>query len=242
MKTFSITDIGSVRKVNQDYVFCYDNPVGQLSNLFLVADGMGGHQAGDYASRLCVETVANAVKNSRLRSPISILEAAIQEGNMAVFRDAEKEETLYGMGTTMVAATVIGREVYIANIGDSRAYLIRDGIHQITEDHSLVEEMIRSGDLERKDAKSHPNKNVITRAIGTSAIVQADFCELEVKEEDVLLLCTDGLTNMLDDEEILSIIKEKTNLEAAGNELVRAANANGGKDNIGIVLIQIKIE
>ena len=88
MKTFSITDIGSVRKVNQDYVFCYDNPVGQLSNLFLVADGMGGHQAGDYASRLCVETVANAVKNSRLRSPISILEAAIQEGNMAVFRDA----------------------------------------------------------------------------------------------------------------------------------------------------------
>ncbi len=239
MKTFSITDIGSVRKVNQDYVFCYDNPVGQLSNLFLVADGMGGHQAGDYASRLCVETVANAVKNSRLRSPISILEAAIQEGNMAVFRDAEKEETLYGMGTTMVAATVIGREVYIANIGDSRAYLIRDGIHQITEDHSLVEEMIRSGDLERKDAKSHPNKNVITRAIGTSAIVQADFFELEVKEEDVLLLCTDGLTNMLDDEEILSIIKEKTNLEAAGNELVRAANANGGKDNIGIVLIQI---
>ena len=143
------------------------------------------------------------------------------------------------MGTTMVAATVIGREVYIANIGDSRAYLIRDGIHQITEDHSLVEEMIRSGDLERKDAKSHPNKNVITRAIGTSAIVQADFFELEVKEEDVLLLCTDGLTNMLDDEEILSIIKEKTNLEAAGNELVRAANANGGKDNIGIVLIQI---
>ena len=239
MKTFSITDIGSVRKVNQEYVFCYDNPVGQLSNLFLVADGMGGHQAGDYASRLCVETVANAVKNSRLRSPISILEAAIQEGNMAVFRDAEKEETLYGMGTTMVAATVIGREVYIANIGDSRAYLIRDGIHQITEDHSLVEEMIRSGDLERKDAKSHPNKNVITRAIGTSAIVQADFFELEVKEEDVLLLCTDGLTNMLDDEEILSIIKEKTNLEAAGNELVRAANANGGKDNIGIVLIQI---
>ena len=239
MKTFSITDIGSVRKVNQDYVFCYDNPVGQLSNLFLVADGMGGHQAGDYASRLCVETVANAVKNSRLRSPISILEAAIQEGNMAVFRDAEKEETLYGMGTTMVAATVIGREVYIANIGDSRAYLIRDGIHQITEDHSLVEEMIRRGDLERKDAKSHPNKNVITRAIGTSAIVQADFFELEVKEEDVLLLCTDGLTNMLDDEEILSIIKEKTNLEAAGNELVRAANANGGKDNIGIVLIQI---
>lgn len=239
MKTFSITDIGSMRKVNQDYVFCYDNPVGQLPNLFLVADGMGGHQAGDYASRLCVETVASAVKNSRLRSPISILESAIQAGNMAVFRDAEKEETLYGMGTTMVAATVIGTELYIANIGDSRAYLIRNGIHQITEDHSLVEEMIRSGDLERKDAKSHPNKNVITRAIGTSAIVQADFFELGVEEEDVLLMCTDGLTNMLDDEEILSIIKEKTSLEAAGKELVRAANANGGKDNIGIVLIQI---
>lgn len=239
MRTFSITDIGMVRKVNQDYVFCYDNPVGQLPNLFLVADGMGGHQAGDYASRCCVETVASVVKESKLRSPIGILESAIQAGNMAVFRDAERDESLYGMGTTIVASTILGNELYVANIGDSRAYLIREGIHQITEDHSLVEEMVRSGDLERKDARSHPNKNVITRAIGTTAIVQADFFELVVQEGDILLMCTDGLTNMLEDEDICSIIKEKPSIEAAGKELVRAANANGGKDNIGVVLVEI---
>ena len=240
METYSITDIGMVREMNQDYVFCYDNPIGSLSNLFLVADGMGGHQAGDYASRCCVETVANCTKNSKAKSPIGILEEAIQEGNMAVFRHAENDPSLYGMGTTLVAATIVGRELYIANIGDSRAYLIhKDKIKQITEDHSWVEEMVRLGELERKEARTHKNKNVITRAIGTSAIVQADFFELTVKEGDILLMCPDGLTNMLEDDDICDIIKEKQTVVDMGKELVRAANANGGKDNIGIVLVQI---
>lgn len=239
MKAFSITDIGMVRKVNQDYVFCYNDTIGPLSNLFLVADGMGGHQAGDYASRYCVEMVANGVKDSQARSPIGVLESAIQNANMAVFRQAQSDETLYGMGTTIVAATVVGSELYVANIGDSRAYLIHNDMKQITEDHSLVEEMIRSGDIKRKDAKSHPNKNIITRAIGTNALVQVDFFELTLQEGDVLLLCTDGLTNMLEDEEIFNIVKEKSDLDAAGKELVRAANANGGRDNIGLVLVQI---
>ena len=238
MKTFSITDIGMVRKVNQDYVFCYDKPIGQLGNLFLVADGMGGHNAGDYASRYCVETVAESVKNGNIRSPISILEQAIRDGNMAVEQKAESEEELHGMGTTVVAATILGGELYIANVGDSRAYLIREGIHQITEDHSLVEAMVQSGDIERKDARSHPNKNVITRAIGTSASVQADFFEISLLEGDTLLLCTDGLTNMVEDEEICRIIKNSSGLEQAGKELIRTANANGGRDNIGLILVQ----
>ena len=239
MKAYSITDVGMVRKTNQDYVFCYDNLLGQLPNLFLVADGMGGHQAGDYASRYCVESIAASVKNSKTKSPIGILDEAIHTANLAVFRQAESDPSLYGMGTTIVAATVIGSELYVANIGDSRAYLIRDGIRQITEDHSWVEEMVRKGELERKDARTHKNKNVITRAIGTDALVQADFFQLSVQENDILLMCTDGLTNMLEDDAILEIISEASTVEAMGKELVEAANANGGKDNIGIVLVQI---
>lgn len=239
MKTFSITDVGMVRQVNQDYVFCYENPIGQVSNLFLVADGMGGHKAGDYASRYCVEKVVESIKNGTIRSPISILERAIQEANAAVYAKAESEEELNGMGTTIVAATILGRELYIANVGDSRAYLIREDIHQITEDHSLVEAMVQSGDIDRKDARLHPNKNVITRAIGTTATVQADFFEISVEEGDILLLCTDGLTNMIEDDEICQIAKSDTDMRKVGAELVRVANANGGRDNIGVVLVQI---
>ena len=239
MKTFSITDVGMVREVNQDYVFCYENPIGQVSNLFLVADGMGGHKAGDYASRYCVEKVVESIKNGTIRSPISIMERAIQEANAAVYSKAESEEELNGMGTTIVAATILGSELYIANVGDSRAYLIREGIHQITEDHSLVEAMIQCGDIERKDARLHPNKNVITRAVGTGSTVQADFFEITVKEGDILLICTDGLTNMIEDDEICQIIKSDTDMKKVGTELVRVANAHGGRDNIGIVLVQI---
>ena len=239
MKAYSITDVGQVRKVNQDYVFCYPNSVGQLPNLFLVADGMGGHQAGDYASRCCVETIATNVKNSQVRSPIGILENAIQEANRTVFRQAEADASLHGMGTTIVAATILGEELYVANIGDSRAYLLREEMHQITEDHSWVEEMVRNGELERKDARHHKNKNVITRAVGTNALVQADFFELRMQKGDILLMCTDGLINMVEDEDIFDIVKQSMDIEAAGKELVRVANTNGGKDNIGIVLVEI---
>lgn len=240
MKAYSITDVGMVRTMNQDYVFCYDEPIGTLANLFLVADGMGGHQAGDYASRCCVETVSNAVKKAKMNLPIEVLDEAIQEGNLAVFSQAENNTSLYGMGTTLVATTVLGSEMYVANVGDSRAYLISDGlIKQITEDHSWVEEMVRLGELEREEARTHRNKNVITRAIGTSSFVQADFFEVNVKEGDIILMCTDGLTNMVVDDVLLEIVLSQPDIESMGKEMVRIANANGGKDNIGIVLVQI---
>ena len=175
MKAYSITDVGQVRKVNQDYVFCYPNSVGQLPNLFLVADGMGGHQAGDYASRCCVETIATNVKNSQVRSPIGILENAIQEANRTVFCQAEADASLHGMGTTIVAVTILGEELYVANIGDSRAYLLREEMHQITEDHSWVEEMVRNGELERKDARHHKNKNAILIGIYRQSFWKIDF-------------------------------------------------------------------
>ena len=144
------------------------------------------------------------------------------------------------MGTTLVIATVLGNDLYVGNVGDSRAYLTRNGkLRQITEDHSWVEEMIRLGELERSEARTHKNKNVITRAIGTGPFVQPDFFEIQVIEGDILLMCTDGLCNMVEDEEILEILSSDMELEEKGNELIRVANANGGRDNIGVVLVQI---
>lgn len=228
-----------VRKMNQDYVFCSNNPIGSLSNLFLVADGMGGHKAGDYASKCCVENMITAIEHSNLKSPISILEQALQKANAAVYETAESDVALQGMGTTLVAATIFGTEMYIANVGDSRAYLIREYIHQITEDHSWVEAMVRKGEIDRKDARLHAKKNVITRAIGMGPMVQADFFEISLEEGDILVMCTDGLSNMVEDEEMFEIVKNSESIESAGKELIRTANANGGKDNIGLILIQI---
>ncbi|MBQ3601101.1 MAG: Stp1/IreP family PP2C-type Ser/Thr phosphatase [Lachnospiraceae bacterium] len=239
MKTFSITDVGMVRKMNQDYVFCCENPIGRLSNLFIVADGMGGHRAGDFASKCCVDSLISMVETSNLQSPVSILEQGIQKANASVYQASAENEALQGMGTTIVAATVLGNEMYIANVGDSRLYKINNSISQITEDHSLVEEMIRHGDIDRKEARLHPNKNVITRAIGISSMVQIDFFEVSVEAGDIFLMCTDGLSNMIEDEEIFEVVKSYEKVDRIGKELIRMANANGGKDNIGLVLIQI---
>ena len=228
-----------VRKMNQDYVFCCENPIGRLSNLFIVADGMGGHRAGDFASKCCVDSLISMVETSNLQSPVSILEQGIQKANASVYQASAENEALQGMGTTIVAATVLGNEMYIANVGDSRLYKINNSISQITEDHSLVEEMIRHGDIDRKEARLHPNKNVITRAIGISSMVQIDFFEVSVEAGDIFLMCTDGLSNMIEDEEIFEVVKSYEKVDRIGKELIRMANANGGKDNIGLVLIQI---
>lgn len=239
MKAFSITDIGKIRSVNQDYVFRSENAIGHLPNLFLVADGMGGHKAGDLASRYCVELMIEQVKKSSFRTPVSILEEAIQTANEGVLKKALTSADYEGMGTTLVAATLAGDELYIANIGDSRAYLVGKEMKQITEDHSLVEAMVKTGGLERKDAKSHPNKNIITRALGTNRMVQADFFELSLRHDDIILMCSDGLTNMIEDDELYDIIQNgKQNLEITAKKLIETANQYGGRDNISVVLIE----
>lgn len=242
MKSFSITDVGVKRKMNQDYVFCEENTVGSFPNLFIVADGIGGHKAGDYASKTCVETVVNTINQCSLRTPIGTMEKAIHEANRKLLEDAAGNQDLEGMGTTFVAA-VISEDglLYVANIGDSRLYIINGSqIKQITEDHSLVEEMIRSGELSRKDARFHPNKNIITRALGTAKEVVADYFEVPLVEGDVVLLCSDGLCDMMDDEEIMYIVRHnKNDIKTAAYQLVEKANENGGKDNISIILIEI---
>lgn len=239
MKAFSITDIGERRRINQDYVYCCEEPIGNLPNLFIVADGMGGHNAGDYASRFCVEFFKQKIRENNLESPVAVIESAIKAANIALREEAQDKIELEGMGTTFVAATIYDKEMYVSNIGDSRLYVVGDRIRQITEDHSLVEAMVKTGEIKRSEARFHPNKNIITRAIGTNETVEPDFFEVSLEEGNTVLMCSDGLTNMLDDETIEKIIRENDDPETAAQTLVNYANQNGGKDNITIIIIKV---
>ena len=238
LKTFSITDIGRKRKVNQDYVFMSKEPVGNLPNLFIVADGMGGHNAGDYASKVTVETMLAEMQSSFEKNPTLIFRRAIEEANELIRRRAGEDKKLEGMGTTVVVASCMGRFLQVANVGDSRLYVVNREIRQITRDHSLVEEMVRMGGLDRADARNHPDKNIITRAVGAEDHVEPDFFTVELREGDTVLMCSDGLTNMLEDEEIRMIISGARDLVEKAERLVEAANANGGRDNISVILIE----
>lgn len=240
MKAFSITDTGRVRTSNQDQVFCEENEIGSFPNLFLVADGMGGHKAGDTASSMCVRIVAEQIRQSDKVTPVGAFEQAIDMANRAIYEMASGRRELEGMGTTLVGTTVMRDTALVVNIGDSRLYQLRDGLRQITVDHSLVEEMVQSGEIQKEEMRTHPNKNIITRALGTDTGVQPDCFEIDVRQGDVLLLCSDGLTNMLDDIRIETILRQYSdNIEQAGTELVSQANEAGGKDNISVLLIQI---
>ena len=211
MKTFSMTDIGVSREMNQDYLFTSDTAVGNLPNLYIVADGMGGHKAGEYASRYTTERVVAYVLRSKDSEPVTILKEAIQKANELLLIESKEDESKHGMGTTIVCAT---------------------------RDHSLVEEMVRMGEMDRKEARQHPDKNIITRAVGAAENVDVDFFEVDLSEEDTVLLCSDGLTNMVDDASIYRIVKEQKTVEDQVSRLVRVANENGGRDNITAVIIR----
>lgn len=238
MKAYAKTDIGAKRQTNQDYVFCSMQPVGSLPNLFIVADGMGGHKAGDLASKYTVEKFVEYVRECQAENPISIIEGAVREANAALMKKAKESIDYEGMGTTLVVATFYKDSIYIANVGDSRLYIVNNEIQQITRDHSLVEEMISLGEIDRSNARTHEKKNIITRAIGVDSEVMADFFEVEYSKGDIILMCSDGLSNMIEDRDIKAIINQGNDLEKIGNELIDTANENGGKDNISVVLIE----
>ena len=212
--------------------------MGNLPNLFVVADGMGGHKAGDYASRYTIERVVASVSRNTGEEPIAIMKEAINKANELLVAESREDESKSGMGTTLVIGTIIGNKLFVANIGDSRLYVVGQNMRQITRDHSLVDEMVRLGEINADEARVHPDKNIITRAVGTSDHVEADFFEVEITADDTILLCTDGLTNMVRDDEILDIIKKYDNAQAATMQLVKEANANGGRDNITVMIIK----
>lgn len=248
LRAFSIKDIGKKRNLNQDYIYASEEKVGSLPNIFIVADGMGGHKAGEYASKYTVETIVDEIRksenvnslkiNPQEVKPIEIMRQAIKVANEGVRKQAREHTDMFGMGTTVVAATCLGNHLYVANVGDSRLYVVNGEMKQITRDHSLVEEMVRMGGIDRESARNHPDKNIITRAIGAKEDVEVDFFEVEISTKDTILMCSDGLTNMLEDEEIRRILQEDTTIEAKAGQLVEAANSNGGKDNIAVIIIE----
>ena len=239
MKASARTDIGNKRSMNQDSLYCSDNPVGSFQNLYIVADGMGGHKAGDHASKLCVETMVSIIENSIHKTPVTIFEEAVSAANDIVYNKSKENIELEGMGTTMVACTLQGDTLYVANIGDSRLYLIDDSIKQITSDHSLVEEMVKKGNITESEARIHPRKNIITRALGIDGKVRADYFEIKVKESDMILMCSDGLSNMIEDDDMEYIIRHSSTIDTAVENLIAKANENGGNDNITVILAQI---
>lgn len=239
MKAYAITDIGKKRAYNQDYVYRRTDAIGNLPNLFVVADGMGGHKGGGYASRLAVEEILSKVENDEETSPAQVLVDAIIYANSCVLKAAQKDERLTGMGTTVVAATFDGETLTVANVGDSRLYVADEKeIRQITQDHSLVEEMVRFGGISREQARNHPDRNIITRAVGVEDHLKVDCFFAPLKQGDKVLLCSDGLTNMLEDEEIRAILNEEEEIEVRALKLVERANDNGGKDNITVIVME----
>ena len=239
MKVYSATDVGQKRKMNQDYVFTSEDAVGNLPNLFVVADGMGGHNAGDFASSHAVEILVEEIRKDADYNPVKVIRHAIETANTEIIEQAQKDEGLRGMGTTMVVSTIVGQYAYVANVGDSRLYVVQGQIQQITKDHSLVQEMVRLGEISPEEARNHRDKNIITRALGAEKTVDIDFFDLKLEAGDTILMCSDGLSNMVDDRKMEEIILDsEMELTEKGKTLIREANLNGGKDNIAIILVE----
>lgn len=237
MNLFAKTDLGRKRKMNQDYVFATESAIGPLPNLLLLADGMGGHKGGGFASQYLVETFQKYLRGAENDTPVRVIENGIRQINREMYDLSRTREELSGMGTTMVLAFISGMTLTVANIGDSRLYVVHGRrIQQITRDHSYVEELARRGLLDRNSDKYIRQKNIITRAVGIDTTVEADYFEVELSEEDCVLLCSDGLTNMVDNESILNVILDRAPIADRGQALIDLANINGGSDNIGVIL------
>ena len=224
--------------MNQDHLYTSLEPVGNLPNIFLVADGMGGHRAGGYASSCAVETILQEAGICPEEEVEQILTRAIRRANEVIAHRAREDERFAGMGTTVVAACLKQEELIAANVGDSRLYVVHDdSIEQVTEDHSLVQEMVKYGGINREEARVHPNKNIITRAVGLEEDLQVDCFRRTLRRGERVLLCSDGLTDMLEDEQIRRIIDKNRDVRSAAQALVKAANDNGGRDNIAVIVI-----
>lgn len=238
MQAQALTDIGRKRQVNQDYIFASTKPVGVFPNLFILADGMGGHKGGDFASKYLTETMVGFVSRSQSPDIVRVLRNAVNLSNTMILEKSHSDEALRGMGSTLVAGVIRDDVLTVANVGDSRLYVIRDGITQVTRDHSYVEELVESGKITRDSDEYYKKKNIITRAVGTDETVSADFFEVDLIEGDHILLCSDGLTNMVDDDTILAVISRHGSIQYKAKTLIDTANANGGNDNIAVILIK----
>ena len=238
MKTASATDRGRVRPANEDSVLA-----DQDAGILIVADGMGGHAAGEVASDLAVRTISEGLREALAAGPNEtqlpgVLRQVIEHANLAIRGRAAEDLSLRGMGTTLAMALARGDRLWLAHVGDSRAYLLRDGqFRRLTEDHSLVSQMVKAGQITPEEARKHHLRNVITRSLGFEASAQAEISAVEWAPGDCLLLCSDGLTSMMDDSEIAeAVTAHGQDLPAICRELIALANERGGTDNISVVV------
>ena len=242
MNVSALTDVGLVRNNNEDSFYKstdFDLP------LFVVADGMGGHNAGETASKMAIEIVKKYFvenKNS-LNSEkrlISIIKDSIKEANEKIYKLSKDDKLCSGMGTTITLAYILGGKIYIGHVGDSRAYIINNShICQITEDHSLVQELVKSGSITIEECKTHPKRNMITRAVGTSEDIEVDIIIKTFNQNDILFICSDGLSNMVNDNDIIHIFNNESLIKKACENLIKKAKDNGGKDNITVIAIEL---
>ncbi|KAF1295241.1 protein phosphatase [Enterococcus sp. JM4C] len=244
MNIYFQSDVGRRRNSNQDYANLFKNKEG--IQLAILADGMGGHLAGDVASKMAVNDLGSAWEETEILNEEKAAQWFIQQLQIENERIYEKGQSMpeyNGMGTTIVAVAIFERDFVIANVGDSRAYLLRSQkILQLTEDHSLVNELVKSGEISREMAANHPRKNVLTRSVGMPGLLEVDVTNQEWLAGDYVLVCSDGLTNMVSEEEIQAIIKGPESLEQKVNQLIEQANAAGGADNITVLIIQCEEE
>ena len=239
MYSVALTDVGRKRLVNQDTVYISDTPVGVLPNLYIVADGMGGEKAGDYASKSLIGYMLTYIEHT-IKMPVTAIQGAIEYANANLFAEGSKNPNLSGMGTTVVAASIIDNTLHVFNVGDSRCYVLdENSISQITKDHSLVEMLVSKGEITRESAEYKENKSKITRAVGSEERVLIDSFEVDLAGNEYVLLCSDGLTNMVDDRKIFNIISSSAGVKSSAKRLVEEANLSGGNDNISILLIDI---
>lgn len=243
MNCFGFTDTGNIRQNNEDSFIIKE--FGKNLIAAVVADGMGGHKGGVEASSFASSEIMNTIeKNSESFIKYTdiqkqkFLKNAVVKVNKALYKKSKEDETLSGMGTTLVVCIIYNNSYYVANVGDSRLYVISDDIKQITKDHSFVNELLDMGAISIEQAKNHPNKNVITRAVGTEESVEADTYTGSINKKDVILICTDGLTNMVDDNTILTVVKDIKSPQKVTENLVMLAKENGGTDNITAVVIK----
>ncbi|MBC6308213.1 Stp1/IreP family PP2C-type Ser/Thr phosphatase [Listeria sp. FSL L7-1582] len=235
------TDRGRIRNHNEDNGGIFENQLG--NPLVIVADGMGGHRAGDVASEMAVRLLSEKWRDvADMKSAAEIdswFREAIQAVNEQILAHAKQDPTLQGMGTTLVAAVFANSQIIVANVGDSRGYIMKNGVlEQLTEDHSLVNELLRKGEITKEDAENHPRKNILLRALGIEGNVDTDVFILPFQSKDQLLLCSDGLSNMLTKQEMEAILTSKRTLAEKADIFITKANANGGEDNITVLLLE----
>lgn len=241
MEVYFQSDIGKRRKSNQDYTATFTNQKNQL--LALLADGLGGHQAGDIASRQAVEEIGIAWEATTIDDSEKAVQwflQHIQQTNQRIFEKGQSQPTLSGMGTTLEVVTLLDNHLALAHVGDSRIYLFREQrLIALTEDHSLVNALLKSGEITQEMAENHPRKNIITRSLGMPGSLEVDVAIHRIEDHDQLLLCSDGLTNMVSEPKITQILLEAASLQDASQRLIDEANAKGGLDNITVLLIDV---